>query len=155
MKYWLFKSEPDVFSFEDLKNSPNRTTHWDGVRNYQARNFMRDEMHVGDPVLFYHSSADKIGVVGVTEVSRKAYPDHTSWDPDSDYYDPKTTPEHPRWYMVDITHKQDFKRMVTLDEIKQVPELQNMLLVKRGQRLSIQPVTKEEFEKICELGMSE
>ena len=152
-KYWLFKSEPDVFSFDDLKAGPNSTTYWDGVRNYQARNFMRDEMKKGDSVLFYHSRCDQIGIVGVAEVTKEAYPDHTSWDPNSKYFDPKSTPENPRWHMVDITWKRAFKRVVTLQEMKETPELQNMRVVQRGQRLSVQPVTKDEFEKVYELGM--
>ncbi len=153
MRYWLFKSEPEVFSLEDLKNRPNGTTHWDGVRNYQARNFLRDEIKKGDLVLFYHSSSATIGAAGVAEVVSDGYPDHTAWDPKSNYYDPTSTPENPRWFMVDIKWKQSFKRLVTLQEIKQTPQLQNMKLVQKGMRLSVQPVTKEEFEKICEMGM--
>tara|TARA_B100001248_G_scaffold241598_1_gene208395 strand:- start:67255 stop:67719 length:465 start_codon:yes stop_codon:yes gene_type:complete len=152
MNYWLFKSEPDTFSFDQLKASKNRTEAWDGVRNYQARNFMRDEVHCGDLVLFYHSSCAQPGVVGLAEVVREAYPDHTSWDKQSDYYDPKSSQENPRWFMVDIKWKKQFPHFVSLAEIKDTKALQNMKLVQRGQRLSIQPVTKKEFELICSLG---
>ena len=151
-KYWLMKSEPDVFTFEDLKNEPNSTAHWDGVRNYQARNFMRDEMRVGDLVLFYHSNCAEPGVAGVAEVVREAYPDHTAWEPNSKYFDPKSSPDNPRWFMVDIKWKQPFKRTVTLREMRQLPELEGMKLLQRGQRLSIQPVEKAHFDKIVELG---
>ncbi len=150
--YWLMKSEPDVFSFDDLKAEPGATAHWDGVRNYQARNFMRDQMKSGDLVLFYHSNCEEPGVVGVAEVVREAYPDHTSWDPGSKYFDPKSTPENPRWFMVDVRWKEAFKRPVTLRQIKQTAELQNMYLVRRA-RLSVQPVAPEEFELIYRLGM--
>ncbi|HEX9653245.1 MAG TPA: EVE domain-containing protein [bacterium] len=153
MRYWLFKSEPEVFSIDDLKNRPDSTTQWDGVRNYQARNFLRGEIKIGDQVLFYHSSSVNIGVAGVAEVVKGGYPDHTAWDPKSTYYDPTSTPDNPRWYMVDIKWKQSFKRLVPLQEIKQTPALQNMKLVQKGMRLSVQPVTREEFEKIREMGM--
>ncbi len=150
---WLMKSEPDVFSFEDLKNEPDRTAHWDGVRNYQARNFMRDEMKAGDLVLFYHSNCDEPGVVGIAEVVREAYPDHTAWDPNSRYYDPKSTPENPRWFMVDVRWKQPFKRTVTLREMRQIPELAGMKVLQRGQRLSVQPVEKHHFDAVVEMGL--
>lgn len=154
-KYWLMKSEPHVFSFDDLKNAPNSTTHWDGVRNYRARNFMRDEMKVGDQVLYYHSNCDEPGVVGIAEVVKESYPDHTSWDPDSKYFDPKSTPDNPRWFMVDIKWKQALKRSVILKEMKATPELNDMLVVQKGQRLSVQPVAKEHFDKVIEMGMSD
>ncbi|MFQ5605222.1 MAG: EVE domain-containing protein [bacterium] len=153
IKYWLFKSEPHVFSFEDLKNSPDATTHWDGVRNYQARNFMRDEMKKGDQVLFYHSHCDEMGMVGVAEVTRDAYPDHTSWDASSKYFDAKSSPQNPRWFMVDITYKQAFRKKVTLSELKATPALSGMRVVQQGQRLSIQPVEKEHFDIVCKMGM--
>jgi len=152
-KYWLMKSEPHVFSLEDLKNSPDSTTHWDGVRNYQARNFMRDQMKTGDPVLYYHSSCDEPGVVGIAEVVRESYPDHTSWDQKSKYFDPKSTPENPRWFMVDIKWKQAFKRLLSLQEMKEAPELQNMRVVQRGQRLSVQPVDKADYDRVVKMGM--
>ncbi len=151
-KYWLVKSEPEVFSFADLKMSRNRTTHWDGVRNYQARNFLR-EMEKGDRVLFYHSNCDIMGVVGVAEVTKEAYPDHSAWDPKSNYYDPDSTPENPRWFMVELTWQQDFKRKVTLSEIKAARPLQKMRLLQRGNRLSVMPVSKAEHDCICQMGM--
>ncbi|RMH74063.1 MAG: EVE domain-containing protein [Gemmatimonadetes bacterium] len=151
-KYWLMKSEPDCFSFDDLKNSPHSTTHWDGVRNYQARNFMRDEMQVGDLILFYHSSCKPAGIVGIAEVVRAGYPDHTAWDPNSDHFDPKASPENPRWYMVDIRWKEKFPKMVTLQALKANLELANMKVVQRGQRLSVQPVTPEEFQMVYDMG---
>ena len=148
MRYWLMKSEPSAFSIEDLKNAPNGTDHWDGIRNYQARNFMRDEMKRGDRVLFYHSSADPMAVVGTAQVVRKAYPDHTALDPDSKYFDPKSTSENPRWVMVDIQFESQFAVPLTLAELRKLPQLNDMMLLKKGQRLSIQPVTEEEFETI-------
>jgi len=147
------KSEPHVFSLEDLKNSPDSTTHWDGVRNYQARNFMRDQMKTGDLVLYYHSNCDVPGVVGIAEVVKEAYPDHSSWDQKSNYFDPKSSPENPRWFMVDIKWKQAFKRLVSLQEMKELPELQKMRVVQRGQRLSVQPVDKADFDHVVKTGM--
>ncbi|MFY7993248.1 MAG: EVE domain-containing protein [Bacteriovoracaceae bacterium] len=152
MKYWIMKSEPDVFSFSDLKKRPKQTEHWDGVRNYQARNYMRDEMKTGDLVLFYHSNAEVIGAAGVAQVTKEAYPDHTQFDPKSDYYDPKSTKENPRWFMVNVTFNKDFKRVVSLDEMKTHKELKEMRLLQKGNRLSVMPVTREEFEFIVKLG---
>lgn len=151
-RYWLFKSEPDVFSFDDLKSAPNSTTHWDGVRNYQARNMLRDEIKAGDLVLFYHSSCEEVGVVGVAEVVKGGYPDHAAFDSDSKYFDPKSTSAEPRWFMVDIKWKQEFKHKVTLTELKSTPELSTMKLVQRGQRLSVQPVETSHFKKVCVMG---
>jgi predicted RNA-binding protein with PUA-like domain len=152
MRFWLMKSEPSVFSFDDLKASPRSTASWDGVRNYQARNFMRDDMRAGDLVLFYHSNCEEPGVVGIAEVTREAYPDHTSWDASSEYFDPTSTPDTPRWFMVDVTWKKAFRRTVTLREMRDVPELRNMKILQRRNRLSITPVTPEEFDTICTLG---
>lgn len=151
-RYWLMKSEPDVFSFDDLKNSPDKTEHWDGVRNYQARNFMRDEMKVGDEVLFYHSNCKEPGVVGVAEVVKEAYPDYTAWDETSDYYDAKSSEENPRWFMVDICYKYGLKRTMTLQEMKEDARLVDMKVVQRGQRLSVQPVEKRDFDVVLALG---
>ena len=148
MRCWLMKSEPSAFSIEDLKNAPNGTDHWDGIRNYQARNLMRDEMKRGDRVLFYHSSADPMAVVGTARVVREAYPDHTALDPDSKYFDPKSTSENPRWVMVDIQFESQFAVPLTLAELRKLPRLHDMMLLKKGQRLSIQPVTEEEFGTI-------
>lgn len=152
IKYWLVKSEPDVFSWNDLKKCKNQTTYWDGVRNYQARNFLRDEMKKGDLVLFYHSNADPLVVMGICEVVKEGYPDHTQFDPDNAHYDPKADPKSPTWYMVDVKLKKEFKNPVTLDEIKLNPKLKNMKLIQRGNRLSVMPVTKEEFDEIVKMG---
>ena len=153
MNYWLMKSEPDVFSFEDLKSRPNQTEPWDGVRNYQARNFMRDEMRVGDQILFYHSNTNPPGVAGVARVASKPYPDPTAFDKKSKYFDPKNDPENPRWMLVDVAYKSDLKRLVSLEEMKSMPELEEMRVMQRGNRLSITPVTKEEFQAIKKAGM--
>jgi predicted RNA-binding protein with PUA-like domain len=151
-KYWLVKSEPNVFSFSDLKKSKNQTTFWDGVRNYQARNFLRDEMKKGDQVLFYHSSSDPLAVMGVCEVVKEGYPDHTQFDPDSHHYDPKADPKNPTWMMVDIKFVKEFKNPVTIDAIKASPKLKNMKLIARGNRLSVMPVVKDEFDEISKVG---
>ena len=151
MKYWLLKSEPDVFSLEDLKNCPNQTEPWDGIRNYQARNLMRDEMKVGDQAFFYHSRQAEPAIVGTVRVVREAYPDHTSWDPSSKYFDEKSSPENPRWLMVDVQFESEFSRPVTLKELRSVPELKEMFLLRKGMRLSVQPVTEEEFQLILAL----
>ena len=148
MKYWLLKSEPDVFSLEDLKNCPNQTEPWDGIRNYQARNLMRDEMKVGDQAFFYHSRQAEPAIVGTVKVVREAYPDHTSWDPSSKYFDEKSSPENPRWLMVDVQFESEFSRPVTLKELRSVPELKEMFLLRKGMRLSVQPVTEAEFQLI-------
>lgn len=151
-KYWLMKSEPDVFSFSDLKKRPKKTEPWNGVRNYQARNFMRDEMQVGDLILFYHSSCEIPGVAGIAKVSSKPYPDETQFDSKSEYFDPKATKESPRWFLVDVTFEEDLKTHVSLEEIKKHEELAHMRLLQRGNRLSILPVTREEFMYIKKLG---
>ena len=151
-KYWLFKSEPTAYSFNDLSNEENQTAEWDGVRNYQVRNFMRDEMGPGDAVRFYHSSTNPTAVVGIATIVSQAYPDATAWDPQSKYYDPKSSPDNPAWRVVDIKADREFARPVTLAEIKQNPALASMLLVRRGMRLSIQPVTQAEYEEIVLLG---
>ena len=148
MKYWLMKSEPDVFSLEDLKNCPHQTEPWDGIRNYQARNLMRDEMKMGDQAFFYHSRQAEPAIVGTVRVVREAYPDHTSWDPSSKYFDEKSSPENPRWLMVDVQFENEFSRPVTLKELRSLPELKEMFLLRKGMRLSIQPVTEEEFRLI-------
>lgn len=155
MRYWLMKTEPTVFSFDDLRNRPGSTDHWEGVRNYQARNYMRDDMKKGDRVLFYHSNCNEPGVQGIAEVTKEAYPDFFSWDPASRYYDPKSSPEKPRWFMVDLTWKQAFKKMVSLDDMRSERSLKNMKVLQKGQRLSIMPVTKEEFDTVCAIGMKQ
>jgi len=151
MKYWLMKSEPSAFSIDDLIACENSTDNWDGIRNYQARNFMRDTMEIGDKVLFYHSNCDEVGVVGLAEVASEAYPDFTAFDESCKYYDPKSDPDKPRWVMVDIKFVEKFDRTVTLKEIKQIDELSNMKLVQRGMRLSIQPVEEFEYDFIINL----
>ena len=150
MNYWLMKSEPDVFSIEDLSQRPKKTEPWDGVRNYQARNFMK-EMKKGDLILFYHSNAKPIGIAGIAEVSKSAYPDHTSWDKKSKYYDPKSTKENPRWFMVDVKFKQKFDHIITLDELKEQKPLKEMRLLAKGNRLSVMPVQEKEFKHILGL----
>ena len=150
MRYWLMKSEPDVFSIDDLKRRPHKTEHWDGVRNYQARNFMR-AMQKGDLAFFYHSSCEVPGVAGVIEIVREARPDHTAWDAKSQYHDPKSRPDKPLWYMVDVRYKRNFKRIVALAELKQNPALKDMVLLRRGNRLSIMPVTPREWRTILKM----
>lgn len=149
--YWLMKSEPSVFSFDDLKKRPASTDSWEGVRNYQARNYMK-QMKRGDLVLFYHSNCEEPGVVGLAEVVREAYPDHAAWSRASKYFDPKSTPEAPRWFMVDVKWKRAFTRTVSLAELRRVPELSGMALLRKGQRLSVMPVAGAEFRRICSLG---
>lgn len=147
---WLVKSEPDVYSIDDLERDGE--TSWDGVRNYQARNFMRDDMRVGDGVLFYHSNASPPGVAGVAEVSRAGYPDHTAQDPTSHYYDEKASPEDPRWFMVDVRFVRTLPRLVPLAELKAEPELEDMVVTGRS-RLSVQPVDAHHFDHV--LAMAE
>ncbi len=151
MKYWLMKSEPDAFSIDDLKAQPKKTEHWDGIRNYQARNMMRDEMKKGDQVFFYHSNCKPPGIVGIAEVTREAYPDHTAFEPNSKYYDPKSDPDNPRWIMVDVKFKKKFKEMISLDELRKVPALKDMLLLRKGNRLSITPVSEKEWKAILKM----
>jgi predicted RNA-binding protein with PUA-like domain len=151
MNYWLMKSEPDVFGIDHLRRKPKQTEHWDGVRNYQARNMLRDQMQVGDRVFFYHSNCDQPGIVGIAKVVRAGYPDHTAFDPESKYYDPKSDPDQPRWYMVDVKFERKLKRTVTLDELKQHTALADMALVRRGNRLSIMPVTEQQWQYILGL----
>lgn len=150
-KYWLLKTEPESFSIQDLAKAPQQTTCWDGVRNYQARNYMRDEMKVGDRVLFYHSSADPPAVVGTAKIVKEGYPDPTAWDPKNHHFDPAASPENPRWSMVDIKLEKIFKQPLALESLRKVPALKKMELLRKGSRLSVQPVTKEEFEAVVEL----
>jgi predicted RNA-binding protein with PUA-like domain len=147
--YWLMKSEPHVYSIDDLAR--DGSTHWDGVRNYQARNFMRDEMREGDLVLYYHSNTKPTAIVGTAKVVRESYPDFTAFDSKSAYHDPKSSPDSPRWFMVDIAFLEKFPKPVTLEEVKKHNSLQDMVLVKSG-RLSVQPVKPEEYEVIVQLG---
>lgn len=151
MRHWLFKSEPSCFSFQDLQARPDATEHWDGVRNFQARNFLRDEIAVGDRVLFYHSSIPEPAIVGLCSVVRAGYPDHTALDPSADHFDPKASAEHPIWYMVDVRADQSLPQPVLLATIRQHPLLQEMPLVNRS-RLSIQPLTADQFCILLQLG---
>lgn len=148
MQYWLLKSEPSVFSIEDLEKAKNKTTFWDGVRNYQARNFMRDSMKKGDQAFFYHSNANPPAIAGVVEIVKEGYPDHTAFDKKDEHFDPKSKKENPTWYMVDIKHLKTFKQALSLEELKEMPELKNMVLLQKGSRLSVQPVSKKEWEAI-------
>ena len=152
MNYWLIKSEPDAFSIDDLKNAPGKKDHWDGIRNYQARNFIRDEMKNGDLAFFYHSNCKPPGIVGICEVVSEAYPDHTAFDPNEKYFDPKSDPENPRWMMVDVKYRRKTRRMISLEEIKQHAEqLEGFPLIRKGNRLSIMPVSKDHWEFILDL----
>ncbi|MEX0714028.1 MAG: EVE domain-containing protein [Pirellulales bacterium] len=154
-KHWLLKSEPTSFSIDDLAASPQQTTCWSGVRNYQARNFMRDEMRVGDRVLFYHSSGNPPAVAGTAVVVREAYPDPTAWDRSDDHYDPKASPDNPIWQMVEIRLEKIFAQPIPLDRLRKVAALKNMELLRRGSRLSVQPVRKSEFEAVLQLAGDE
>jgi len=151
MHYWLMKTEPGVFSWDDLLNSPDKTTSWEGVRNYQARNLMRDQMQRGDCVFFYHSAIQQPAIVGIAQVVREAYPDSFAWDAASKYYDPKSSPENPRWVMVDIQAVKPLEPPITLAELKPIPALSGMLLLQKGCRLSVQPVAPQEWETILSL----
>ena len=150
MRYWLLKSEPTSFSIQDLAECPDQTTSWDGVRNYQARNFMRD-MREGDRVLFYHSNAQPPAIVGTATVVREAYPDHTAWAPGDHHFDEKASPDNPIWQMVDIRLDEIFPRPLGLDELHQVKSLAGMELLRKGSRLSVQPVKPREFETVLKL----
>jgi predicted RNA-binding protein with PUA-like domain len=149
MRYWLMKSEPDVFSIDTL--AKQKASLWDGVRNYQARNFMMNDMKIGDEVLFYHSNAEPSGVAGVAKIVGPAEPDPAQFDKKSEYYDPKATREKPIWFCVKVGFVEKFPRLVPLDELKTTKALKDMLVIKRGQRLSIQPVKPQEFECIRQL----
>lgn len=148
-RYWLMKSEPSVYSIDDLQR--DGSTSWEGVRNYQARNFMRDDMRVGDGVLFYHSNAKPMGIYGVAEVAREAYPDDTAFDPASRYHDPKSDPAKPTWLMVDVGYVRTFKAPVTLTALKEIPGLGDMMVIRKGSRLSVQPVTPQEWDIIMRI----
>ena len=151
MNYWLMKSEPDVFGIDDLKVAPDKTESWNGVRNYQVRNMMRDDMKTGDLAFFYHSNCTQPGISGIMKIVREGYPDHTAFDPQSKYFDPKSDPNDPRWYMVDVRYVRKLKRIITLEELKTQRKLDELPLVKRGNRLSIMPVSKQQWEYILSL----
>jgi predicted RNA-binding protein with PUA-like domain len=152
MNYWLLKSEPGVFSIDDLAARSDQTEPWDGVRNYQARNLLRDRMHRGDQAFFYHSNTEIPGIVGIVKIVREGYPDDTAFDPEHKYYDPKSTPDNPRWYRVDVKLVRKFGRIITLAKLKAHAEhLEDLMLLKRGNRLSVMPVTVEQWDFILEL----
>ena len=148
MQYWLMKSEPDAFSIDDLKQV--KVEPWDGIRNYQARNFMRDQMQIGDKVFFYHSNCAEPGIVGIMTVASKPYPDPTAFDPDSKYYDPKSDPDDPRWMLVDVKYQKKLKKPITLAEMKEMPELEGMQLLRKGNRLSVMPVEERHWSFISD-----
>ena len=148
-KYWLMKSEPNNYSIDDLKKE--KRALWDGVRNYQARNFMMNDMKIGDQALFYHSLGNPSGIVGLITISKMAQPDPTAMDLSSKYFDPKATAQNPRWHAVEVTFKKKFKTIISLEKLRKEAKLQSMLVLKKGQRLSIMPVTKKEFEHIISL----
>jgi len=147
-RYWLMKSEPDEFGVDDLASRKNQTTYWEGIRNYQARNFMRDEMKVGDRVFFYHSRANPLAIVGTMQVASEPYPDPSQYDPGSKYFDEKATEDYPRWFLVDVKLIKKFRKPVLRDDIKEKEELSEMMLIKKGSRLSIQPVSEHEWTEI-------
>jgi predicted RNA-binding protein with PUA-like domain len=152
MQYWLMKSEPGEFSLEDLKGQLKQTEPWDGVRNYQARNMMRDDMAKGDLAFFYHSNTAEPGIVGIVEISREGYPDDTQFDPDDKHFDAKSDPDNPRWYRVDVTFKRELKRLLSLKEIKShAIELEGLHLIRRGNRLSVMPVDEKHWDFLLQL----
>ena len=149
MAYWLMKSEPDVYSIDDLKR--DKREPWDGIRNYQARNMMRDDMQIGDEVFFYHSNCKEPGIVGVMKVASKPYPDPTQFDKKSKYFDPKSDPDNPRWLLVDVAYKRKLKRTITLSEIREAKGLDGLILTRKGNRLSVIPVEKKHWDKLPSL----
>ena len=151
MNYWLMKSEPDVFSINDLMKRPGKTEPWDGVRNYQARNMLRDEMKKGDLAFLYYSSCEVPGIAGIMEIAKEGYPDPAAFKLKHKYYDPKSKPDNPVWYLVDVKFKRKFRRIITLTELRDKKPLQKMKLLQRGNRLSVMPVTKKEWNIILSL----
>jgi predicted RNA-binding protein with PUA-like domain len=153
LKYWLLKTEPESYSIDDLARAPRKTTCWDGVRNYQARNMLRDEMKVGDRAFFYHSNCEEPGIVGIVEIVREGYPDHTAFDPDDHHFDPKSDPDAPRWHMVDVSFVEKLPRLVSLRELKHYASgrLAGLQLLAKGNRLSVMPVTRAHWNFIISL----
>ena len=149
MTYWLMKSEPDAYSIDDLKR--DKREPWDGIRNYQARNMMRDDMQVGDQAFFYHSNCKEPGIVGIMKVASAPYPDPTQFDKRSKYYDPKSTPDEPRWMLVDVAYVRKLKRTITLAEIRETKGLDGLLLTRKGNRLSIMPIARKHWDKLLSL----
>ena len=152
MAHWLFKSEPTVFSIQDLKSSPGQTTYWEGVRNYQARNLLRDEVKKGDLVLYYHSNAKPMGVAGIAQVTKSGYPDPEQFDARSKYFDARASKESPRWFVVDVKFVAQFEELVTLQTMKAAPGLADMMVTRRGARLSVQPVSPKHFKEVVKMG---
>jgi len=151
MQYWLMKSEPETFSIDDLAKRPKQTEPWDGVRNYQARNWLRDKMQVGDLAFFYHSNCPIPGIAGIVEIVKAGYPDSTAFDPKSQYHDAKSTPENPRWFRVDVKLVEKFPKIISLNELREISGLQHMRLLQKGNRLSVMPVNAKEWEIIDKL----
>ena len=151
MNYWLMKSEPDVYGIDHLMVASRKTDTWDGVRNYQVRNMMRDDMKKGDLAFFYHSNCKEPGIAGIMKIVREGYPDHTAFDPKEKYFDPKSDPANPRWYMVDVRFVRKLKRIITLTELKSHPELEDLPLIRRGNRLSVMPLSKQHWDFILSL----
>lgn len=151
MNYWLMKSEPEEFSIDDLRRSRSGKEPWDGVRNYQARNMIRDEMRPGDQVFFYHSNCEEPGIVGIMKIASEAYPDPTAFDPRDKHHDPKSDPDNPRWYLVDVGFVRKLARTITLRELRGQSKLTDLALVRKGNRLSVMPVSKQEWETILAL----
>jgi len=151
MNHWLLKSEPDVFGIAHLEKRPGKTEPWDGVRNYQARNMMRDDMKKGDLAFFYHSNCKEPGIAGIVKIVRDGYPDHTAFDSKQKYFDPKSDPQNPRWYMVDVRHVRTLKRIITLTELKSHQELSDLPLLRRGNRLSVMPISNTHWKFILSL----
>ncbi|MDB4631803.1 EVE domain-containing protein [bacterium] len=150
-KFWLLKTEPNAYSIDDLAKEKKKTTHWDGVRNYQARNFMRDDMKKDDEVLLYHSNAKPPAIVGRAVIVKESYPDFTAWDKNDKHYDPKSTEENPRWFMVDIKLVEIFREPLGLPELKEMKPLKDMVLLQKGSRLSVQPVSQKEYDAILKV----
>ena len=151
MAYWLFKSEPDTFGIDDLKSRGAKGEPWDGVRNYQARNMLRDDVKKGDQIFFYHSNCDVPGIVGIAEVIKPAFPDPSQFNPESKYFDPKASPENPRWFCPQVKFRSKFRATISLEQLKQIPALAEMALVRKGNRLSIMPVTEDQWQFILGL----
>ena len=151
MNYWLMKSEPSEFSIDDLAKNPSKTEAWDGVRNYQARNMLRDQMKKGDLALFYHSNCEVPGVAGIMEIACAGYPDPTAFDPEDPHYDPKSDPANPRWFLVDVKFRKKFRHVIPLAELRKVKSLGKMQLLQKGNRLSVMPVTRKEWDTILDL----
>ena len=154
MNYWLMKSEPGEFSIDDLRECPAKTEPWDGVRNYQARNTLRDEMKKNDLAFFYHSSCEEPGIVGIMTIEKEGYPDPTAFDPREKHYDPKSAPDNPRWYVVDVKFRKKFRHTITLLELRGRKPLRNMKLLQKGNRLSVMPVTENEWKYILDMATS-